>query len=337
VLTQVNRNAGQPSLQTRSQSAEQYNKELSHIFDELLGYVGCTQKVDELQGIIANFLKSIGLDTSASASLAARITNGGSDGLATLVVLATVIAANTAVATFPTSMLHTVAVGTATGSAQNLLQSTHPAPACPQRVMQGSQPVNVVSVAMSLQSSNTISSDNAARDSYDAEVGTYSLGVQLSTVAGFKACFAGLQATGAATPSTYTGTIQLKRTLISCGVYHSSNVADSCTPTPRDDTSDPLHEDQDPQSGGSGGKVYDWDSPGVKNETSTNSVYRFRANYSEYAVVVVNGDTVSAAPVNYYVRLSCKFDGSGNPSLDTTVSGDNQVGMGTTPTTWNLQ
>lgn len=50
---------------------------------------------------------------------------------------------NTAVATLPTSMLHTVAVGTATGSAQNLLQATHPAPRCPQTVMQGSQPVTV--------------------------------------------------------------------------------------------------------------------------------------------------------------------------------------------------
>jgi hypothetical protein len=50
---------------------------------------------------------------------------------------------NTAVATLPTSMLHTVAVGTATGSALNLLQATHPAPRCPQTVMQGNQPVNV--------------------------------------------------------------------------------------------------------------------------------------------------------------------------------------------------
>jgi hypothetical protein len=50
---------------------------------------------------------------------------------------------NTAVATLPTSMLHTVAPGTATGSAQNLLQATHPAPRCPQAVMGGYQPVTV--------------------------------------------------------------------------------------------------------------------------------------------------------------------------------------------------
>jgi hypothetical protein len=50
---------------------------------------------------------------------------------------------NPAVATLPNSRLHTVAVGTATGSAQNLLQATHPAPRCPQAVMGGSQPVTV--------------------------------------------------------------------------------------------------------------------------------------------------------------------------------------------------
>ena len=51
---------------------------------------------------------------------------------------------NTAVATLPNSMLHTVAAGTETGSALNLLQATHPAPRCPQAVMQGSQPVTVL-------------------------------------------------------------------------------------------------------------------------------------------------------------------------------------------------
>jgi hypothetical protein len=50
---------------------------------------------------------------------------------------------NSGVASLPNSMLHTVAVGTATGSAQNLLQATHPAPRCPQAVMGGSQPVTV--------------------------------------------------------------------------------------------------------------------------------------------------------------------------------------------------
>ena len=50
---------------------------------------------------------------------------------------------NTAVATLPNSVLYTVAVGSASGNAQNVLQDTHPAPRCPTRAMQGNQPVTV--------------------------------------------------------------------------------------------------------------------------------------------------------------------------------------------------
>lgn len=102
VLTWGNRNAGQTSLQGRSQWTEQYNEKLSRIFDALLGYLGCTQgslpgeepspQEDELQRIIASLLTSVGLDTSASASLAAGIAKGGSEGMALALALATVIA-----------------------------------------------------------------------------------------------------------------------------------------------------------------------------------------------------------------------------------------------------
>jgi hypothetical protein len=51
---------------------------------------------------------------------------------------------NPAVATLPNSMLHTVAPGTATGSALNQLQATHPAPRCPIVAMGATQPESVV-------------------------------------------------------------------------------------------------------------------------------------------------------------------------------------------------
>ena len=51
---------------------------------------------------------------------------------------------NTAVATLPNSMLYTVAAGTATGSATNTLQGSHPAPRCPQQYFGGTQGVSVV-------------------------------------------------------------------------------------------------------------------------------------------------------------------------------------------------
>jgi hypothetical protein len=89
----------------------------------------------------------------------------------------------------------------------------------------------------------------------------------------------------------------------------------------------------------SGGDIYDLDPPGVANGNQANSVYRYRANFSEYATLPDGATVVSSSPLNYYVRLSCKFDSSGNPSLDTTYvgAGDNQIGLGTTKTSFNLQ
>ena len=58
---------------------------------------------------------------------------------------------NTAVATLPNSVLYTVAVGSATGSAQNMLQATHPAPRCPVMAMQGSQLVTVVAIPVNFR------------------------------------------------------------------------------------------------------------------------------------------------------------------------------------------
>ena len=50
---------------------------------------------------------------------------------------------NTAVATLPSRTLHTVAPGTATGSAEAYLQGSRPAPACPMIWMAGQQQLNV--------------------------------------------------------------------------------------------------------------------------------------------------------------------------------------------------
>lgn len=187
------------------------------------------------------------------------------------------------------------------------------------------------SVTISLQSSGTVSNTNSALDVYDTEFGTEALGVQANAEA---KCFGGVQLTGAVTPSNYNGTLVLHRTLESCGTYKNSSTSVSC-PAPMDDTSDPPLRDDDPSS--SSGNIYDLDGPGVGSGNQAGSVYRYRANFQEYATLPDGTTTVSTAPLNYYVRLSCKFDASGNPSLDTTVSGDNQIGLGTTKTSWNLQ
>lgn len=240
---------------------------------------------------------------------------------------------NTAVATLPSRTLHTVAPGTATGSAEAYLQGSRPAPACPMIWMAGQQQLNVVTVAISLNSTGQCSSYDSARDQYYSSTGTFNLGVQTSTKTGFKACFGGVELKGAVNPASYPSLLELRRSILSCGTYMNSSNSQSC-PT-GDDTSTSLMRDDNPSI--SGGNIYDLDTPGVKNGTQANSVYRYRVNFSEYATLSDGKTVVSTAPLNYYVRISCTFDANGNPSLDTTVSGDNQIGLGTTKTSWNLQ
>jgi hypothetical protein len=52
---------------------------------------------------------------------------------------------------------------------------------------------------------------------------------------------------------------------------------------------------------------------------------------------VQDKEPISVVPVNFFVRLSCSFDSSGAGHLVNDVPGDNQIGLGTTKTTWNLQ
>jgi hypothetical protein len=67
-------------------------------------------------------------------------------------------------------------------------------------------------------------------------------------------------------------------------------------------------------------------------------VYRYRTNFSAYATLP-DGSLASASPgFFFYVRFSCQFTGPGYVFVnDPNVPGDNQIGSGSTPTTWNLQ
>ena len=230
-----------------------------------------------------------------------------------------------------------MAPGTTTGYGKAVIPNGdggRPKPPCPQLDQLAGNQIPVVSVSIIQHTSQTTSSGDTAAAEYKSITGTSSLGIRTGTQTGFKACFAGMEFAGTVSPSTYTGSLELRRTLLSCGTFQQGNVSVSCGATPRDDTSSSALRDDDPQPGG---VIYDLDPPGVENGDSFQSVYRYRANFSEYATLADGTTVASANPVNYYVRLSCKFDANGNPSLDTTVSGDNQVGSGTTKTTWNLQ
>jgi hypothetical protein len=195
---------------------------------------------------------------------------------------------------------------------------------------QATAPVDVVSVNLTIQSSGTPATDNSARGAYNSEVGTYNLGPIIATG---QACSIGYQVTGAVTPSTYAGTINLVRTM--GGVSYTGSTGQTVAntyPSGTSDTSKPQYEDTNPQSGGSNGVVYDLDAPGVVPAVS--QVGRIRYNLDENAQLP-DGTYVSTE-VAFYVRVSCNWGSTGN-SFRNDVTGDNTLGMGVTKTSWNLQ
>ena len=165
-------------------------------------------------------------------------------------------------------------------------------------------------------------------------------------------CAVGVELVGAVTPSNYTGTVSLRRSIVSGAYYQGSTQCCGSPAAPGDDTSFAAMMDSDPQSGGSAGKVYDLDAPGTPAPFSISQgqspVRRFRQNFVEYAVVGAASHDLGKDSSNkkaskdfpFWVAVSCTWDASGdNPILATDLSanGDNKAGTGTTKTSWNLQ
>jgi hypothetical protein len=106
-----------------------------------------------------------------------------------------------------------------------------------------------------------------------------------------------------------------------------------------DDTGDWFTTDpqQNTPGGNANGHVYNLDGgPGVIDPPSANPV-RVRFNFVAYAVAP-DGTKISPE-LNYYVRLSCQNNSSGVAEFVTEpdITGDNQIGLGTTKTTFDLK
>jgi hypothetical protein len=189
--------------------------------------------------------------------------------------------------------------------------------------------VSAIAVTISIQSSGTPALDNSAAGSYQSENGTNSLGKIIAT-GGY--CSVGYQVSGSVNPSNYTGTITLVRTKSGKSWTGSTGQTLNVSyPTGTPDTSNPQFEDTNPQSGGSAGKVYDLDAPGVSPVVS--QVGRIRYNFAENAQLP--DGTYVANEADFYVRVSCNWASTGN-SFRSEVTGDNTLGMGTTNTWWDL-
>jgi len=193
-------------------------------------------------------------------------------------------------------------------------------------------PGTVVWVTLSLRATGTASTDDAARDQYSSSIGTYGLGTIFSTGVNTHAWRTGVEVVGTVSPSNFTGTIILQRQVDATRTYNVSTLISSAGPF--SDTSDPSLRDDNPQSGGSNGIVYDLDAPSLSTGSSPiNTLLRVRTNFRQWA-------TLNGVPVSYdflwFSRISVIKTNSGD-TLATDVSSDNVAGTGSTNLSWNLQ
>lgn len=208
----------------------------------------------------------------------------------------------------------------------------------------GSQNISVVKVTISLSSSGDLSTDNSAKDRYHNLIGPL-LGRNIQHTTTPNGCVVGVELVGNVMPTDWTGKIEMRRKRLGARVYHGQNG----TARDRDreptgvETSDPLNRDDDPQSNGSNGKVYDFDAPGA-GAVDPGEIERLRLNLHEYAVFSgePTNSTKELGSLDWYARTSCQVLTSG-PELagfvddPQRVPGDNQAAPGSTRLTWDLK
>ncbi len=253
---------------------------------------------------------------------------------------------NTAIATVQSQgssspgMTNGVAVGTATLFAFTQGPTDEPQPQCPSScpisIIGGSGPATVVWVTLSLRTGfgQAPSSDNSKSGQYLSSLGSLNtLGTFFSTGTSAHLWRMGVEIVGTVSPSNFTGTIILQRKVDATCTYNVSTLISPCS-GPFPDTSDPSFRDDDPQSGGSNGIVYDLDAPALGTGSSpVNTLLRVRTNFRQWA-------TLNGVPVSYdflwYSRISVIKSSSGD-NLANDVAGDSTAGTGTTNLSWNLQ
>jgi hypothetical protein len=196
--------------------------------------------------------------------------------------------------------------------------------------------VVVVTLSLKYGTNVQISMDNAARTAGVSCIGSADLKTLLSTGT---TCGQGwrtsVEIVGTVDPSSYAGIIVLHRERVDRFVYHDMTKIAEDHNNP--DDSDPSFRDDDPQSGGSGGKVYDLDGPLTGSATSDpiGRIVRRRVIYRQWATLGSNGAKVSD-DFFWFHRMSVIKTSNGD-QLRNDVSGDNIAGTGKTKLTWNLQ
>jgi hypothetical protein len=208
---------------------------------------------------------------------------------------------------------------------------------CPRNFFSKPIPGTSVWVTISIRTGSGLSpsTDNSADAQYQTQLGpANSLGTFFSSGQSPNHLWrTGVEIVGTVSPSSFTGSIVLQRQVDTSCSYNGSTQSGCISAHP--DTSDPSLEDIVPQSGGSMGKVYDLDAPGLGPTPTTpfNTTLRIRNNFHEWATY--NGARVSN-DFQWYSRISV-INPSPGVILATNVPNDNTAGAGTTKTSWNLQ
>ena len=199
-------------------------------------------------------------------------------------------------------------------------------------------PETTIFVTLSLRTSGSISPDNAGYPYYSLNYGGTDLGTFKTTEPGLypNVHVPGVEIVGTVDPSIFTGMITIMREKIAFKTYQN-NVFLSDDPGP-DPSPDELRDD-DPQSDGSNGKIYDLDAPGIKSgsQASVGDILRLRAVFRQWAELS-NGSKV-ADDLCWFSRVSIKKTATGD-ILWNDVENDNIAGMASCgsppPTTWDL-
>ena len=187
---------------------------------------------------------------------------------------------------------------------------------------QASKSLSVVKVVISLRSMGSLSRDNSASSRYPGIVGSSMLGPNIEPSSPNQ-CVEGVEIVGTVTPSDWTVKIELRRSRLGVRVFGGRNG----TARQRDneptgpETSAPQNRDDDPQSDSSGGKVYDFDAPGV-GYRDPEVIGRLRLNLHQYAVFASEpvSSTKELGHLDWYARVSCMASTSG-PALAQFVTG----------------
>ena len=195
--------------------------------------------------------------------------------------------------------------------------------------------VILVTLDLRYTSDLMVSMDNAAINNYMTANGTTHLGLFFSTGQIVNRWRTGVEVVASIMPTNFTGLIRVTRER-DYQLYNDETSIGSGMAVPDHDTD--TYSDLDPQSGGSNGKVYDLDGPGVGSNASDppNSIFRERQNFRQWATLVGSGARVSDN-LEWFSCVSIIKPSAGRDAIIGDVITDNTAGKGSIILTWNLQ